>query len=142
MYRGYRQLRLNQPRHMIRRLLKRPSLPVFVPEHSNEVWLADFMSEALYPGTRFRTFNIIDDYNREVLAIEIDTSRRTKRIFPVREQLKTERELRQMIRVNNGPKFIAQTLQDWRKANRVLSYDNQPGRPTQNALLERFNRTF
>lgn len=142
IYRIYRQLGLNHPRRTKRRLPTRPSLPVFVPEGPNEVWSADFMSDALYHGPRFRTFNIIDDYNREVLAIEIDTSLRAERIIRVLERLKAERELPHMIRVDNGPEFLAQSLQDWGKANRVLIYHIQPGRPTQNAYIERFNRTY
>ncbi len=47
-----------------------------------------------------------------------------------------------MIRVDNGPEFLAQSLLDWGKANRVLIYHIQPGRPTQNAFIERFNRTY
>jgi len=101
IYRIYRQLGLNQPRRTKRRLPARPSLPVFVPEGPNEVWSADFMSDALYHGTRFRTFNIIDDFNREALAIEIDTSLRAERIIHVLDRLKTERELPHMIRVDN-----------------------------------------
>lgn len=142
IYRIYRQLGLNQPRRTKRRVPRRPSLPVFVPEGPNEVWSADFMSDALYHGSRFRTFNIIDDFNRETLAIEIDTSLRAERIIRVLERLKTERELPHMIRVDNGPEFLAQALQDWAKANRVLIYHIQPGRPTQNAFIERFNRTY
>ncbi len=116
--------------------------PCLVPEGPNEVWSADFMSDALYHGSRFRTFNILDDFNREVLTIEIDTSLRAERIIRVLERLKTERELPHMIRVDNGPEFLAQILQDWGKANRVLSYHIQPGHPTQNAFIERFNRTY
>ncbi len=142
MYRVYRQLGLNQPRRTKRRLPKRPSLPVFVPEGPNEVWAADFMSDALYQGTRFRTFNILDDFNREVLAIEIATSLRAERIIRVLDRLKADRELPQMIRVDNGPEFLAQALQDWGQATRVLIYHIQPGRPTQNAFIERFNRTY
>ena len=142
IYRVYRQLKLNQPRRTKRRLPKRPSLPVFVPEGRNEVWSADFMSDALYHGPRFRTFNIMDDFNREALAIEIDTSLRAERIIRVLERLKVERDLPHMIRVDNGPEFLAQALQDWGKANRVLIYYIQPGRPTQNAFIERFNRTY
>jgi len=59
------------------------------------------MSDALYHGTRFRTFNLIDDYNRETLAIEIDTSLRAERIVRVLDRLKTERELPHMLRVDN-----------------------------------------
>ncbi|GJL52374.1 MAG: hypothetical protein NPIRA01_36010 [Nitrospirales bacterium] len=115
---------------------------MFVPEGPNEVWSADFMSDAFYHGSRFRTFNLIDDCKREVLAIEIATSLRAERIVRVLERLKTERELPNMIRVENGPEFLAQALQDWGKANRVLIYYIHPGRPTQNAFIERFNRTY
>ena len=100
------------------------------------------MSDSLYHGPRFRTFTIIDNFTGEVLAIEIDTSLRTERVIRVLEQLKTERELPHMIRVDNGREFLAQGLQDWGKANRVLIYHMQPGRPTQNAFIERFNRTY
>lgn len=142
IHRIYRQLGLNQPRRTKRRVPTRPSLPVFVPEGPHEVWSADFMSDALYHGSRFRTFNLIDDFNREALVIEIDTSLRAERIIRVLDRLKAERELPHMIRVDNGPEFIAQSLQDWGKANRVLIYHIQPGCPTQNAFIERFNRTY
>lgn len=142
IYRVYRQLGLNQPRLTKRRLPTRPSISVFVPEAPSEVWSADFMSDALYHGTRFRTFNIIDDFNREVLAIEVDTSLRAERGIRVLDRLKAERELPHMIRVDNGPEFLSQQLHEWGKANRVLIYHIQPGRPTQNAFIERFNRTY
>jgi len=142
IYRIYRQLELHHSRPTKRRLPTRPSLPVFVPEGPNEVWLADFMSVALYHGTRFRTFNIIDEYNRKVLGLEIDTSLRAEWILRVLERLKAERELPHMIRVDNGPEFLAQSLQDWGKANRVLIYHIQPSRPTQNAFIVRFNYTY
>jgi putative transposase len=103
---------------------------VFVPAAPSEVLAADFMSDALYHGTRFRTFNIIDDFNREVLAIEGDTS------------LRAERELPHMIRMDNGPEFLSQQLHEWGKANRVLIYHIQSGCPRQNALIKRFNPTY
>jgi len=57
-----------------KRLPKRVQRPLLVPQTSGQVWSADFMSDALYEGKRIRTFNVIDDFNREILAIEIDTS--------------------------------------------------------------------
>lgn len=142
IYRIYRQLGLNHPRRTKRRLPTRASIPVFVPEAPNEVWSADFMSDALYHGPRFRTLNIIDDFNREVLAIEVDTSLKAVRVIRVLERLKANRELPHMLRVDNGPEFLAQSLHEWGKVNRVLIYHIQPGRPTQNAFIERFNRTY
>ena len=142
IYRIYKQLGLNQPRRTKRRVPTRSALPVFVPEGPNEVWSADFMSDALYQGTRFRIFNLIDDFNREVLAIEVDTSLRAERVIRVLDRVKGDRELPHMIRVDNGPEFLAQSLHDWGQTNRVLIYHIQPGRPTQNAFIERFNRTY
>ena len=99
------------------------------------------MGDALNYGTRFRTFNNTNDFNREVLAIEGDTSLRAERVIRVSDRLNTERELPHMIRVDNEPEFLSQQLHEWGKANRVLIYHIQSGRPTQNALIERFDRT-
>lgn len=65
---------------------------MFVLEAPSEIWSADFMSDALYHGPRFRTFTIIDDFKREVVAIEVDTSLRAERVIRVLDRLKAERE--------------------------------------------------
>lgn len=100
------------------------------------------MSDALYQGPRFRTFNVIDDFNREGLAIEIDTSLRAVRILRTLDRLKTERGVPDVLRVDNGPEFLSQALTDWAKENGVLIQYIQPGKPNQNAFIERFNRTY
>lgn len=85
----YVGLGLKQPRRRIRRKLpERERQPLFVPERQDHVWSADCMGDALYYGTRFRTFDVIDDRNREAPAIEIDTSLRAPRVVRVLEQLK------------------------------------------------------
>lgn len=142
IYRVYRQLGLNHPHRTKRRLPTRPSLSVFVPEGPSKVWSTDFVSDALSHGERFRTFNFIDDFNREALAIEIDTSLRTKRKILILERLKTERELKEMIQVDNGLEFVAQQLHEWGKANHLLIYHIQPCRPTQAPFIERFHPTY
>lgn len=68
VYRVYCELRLNQKRRTKRRLPERIRQPLLVPLQPNQVWSADFVSDALYAGKRFRTFNAIDDFNRECLA--------------------------------------------------------------------------
>jgi putative transposase len=100
------------------------------------------MSDTLYHGTCFRTFNVIDDHNREALAIEIDTSLRAARLVRVFERLKAERGLPDVLRVDNGPEFLSQALVAWCHANGVLIHHIQPGKPNQNACIERFNRTY
>lgn len=142
VYRVYSALGLNQPRRTKRRLPERERIPLLVPERANRVWSADFMSDALYQGPRFRTFNIIDDFNREGLAIEIDTSLRAARILRTLDRLKAARGLPDVLRVDNGPEFLSQILTDWAKENGVLIQYIQPGKPNQNAFIERFNRTY
>lgn len=74
IYRVYCKLNLNQKRRTKKRLPKRVQQPLLVPQQTNQVWPADFMSDSLYAGRRFRTFNVIDDFNRELVHVEIDTS--------------------------------------------------------------------
>ena len=100
------------------------------------------MSDALYRGPRFRTFNVIDDHHREALAIEIDTSLRAQRVLRVFERLKVERGLPDVLRVDNGPEFLSHEFKDWMKENGVLIQYIQPGKPNQNAFIERFNRSY
>jgi putative transposase len=99
------------------------------------------MSDMLYYGTRFRTFNIIDDFNREALAIEIDTSLRAPRVVRVLERLKEQGRIPDVLRVDNGPEFLSECLSQWCQDNGVLLQYIQPGKPNQNAYIERFNRT-
>ena len=86
MYRVSCLLKLNLRRRPKKRVPSRDPMPLLVPQKPNPVWSADFMSDALYNGVRFRTFNVLDDFNREALKIEIDTSlpsRRLVRVFEV-----------------------------------------------------------
>lgn len=142
LYRVYCALGLNQPRRKKRQLPERPRETLFVPQRPDQVWSADFMSDALYNGVRFRTFNIIDDHNREALAIEIDTSLRAPRLIRVLERLKDQRGLPDVLRVDNGPEFLSGQLSEWCQAHGVFIQYIQPGKPNQNAYIERFNRTY
>ena len=83
--------------------------------------------------------NVIDDFNRQVLRIETDTSLPSQRVIRVLEQLKETRGLPNMIRVDNGPEFISHKLDAWCKDHKITLAFIQPGKPTQNAYVERFN---
>lgn len=102
----------------------------------------DFMHDTLYCGKRFRTLNIIDEGVREALAIEVDTSLPALRVIRVLEQLKESYPLPEQIRVDNGPELISSKLVAWCEMNRIRLHHIQPGKPTQNAYIERFNRTM
>ena len=97
------------------------------------------MSDSLWDGRKFRLLNIIDDFNREVLAIEVDTSIPASRVIRTLEQIRLYRGLPQMIRVDNGPEFISDKFDSWCKFNHIQLVFIQPGKPMQNGFVERFN---
>ena len=142
VHRVYRQMGLNHKRRTKKRLPRRERQELFVPQSPNEVWSADFMADALYCGRRFRTFNVIDDHNREAVDIEIDTSITGLRLIRVFERLKVERGLPDVLRVDNGPEFLADSFTEWAEDNGMMIRYIQPGEPNQNAYIERFNRTY
>ncbi|SCZ66810.1 Integrase core domain-containing protein [Thiohalomonas denitrificans] len=134
VYRVYCARKLNKKRRAKRRLPPRERQRLSVPEQPNQVWSADFMSDALYCGRRFRTFNIIDDFNREAVHIEIDTSLNSARLIRVFEQVKTERGLPEVLRVDNGPEFLGKVFTEWAETNDMTIRYIQPGKPNQKRL--------
>jgi putative transposase len=139
LYRVYTDLKLNVRRRYRKRLPARVKQSLHQPNGINEVWSVDYMSDALWDGRKFRLLNIVDDYNREVLHIETDTSLPTIRLIRALEYLKEFRGLPQLMRVDNGPEFISAKLDMWCKENSITLVFIQPGKPMQNAYVERCN---
>ncbi len=102
IYRVYKLMKLNLRRAAKRRLPKRERLPLYVPRLPDSVWSADFMSDALICGRRFRLFNVVDDFNREALHVEVDTSITSERLIRVFEHLRRTRGLPQVLRTDNA----------------------------------------
>ena len=123
---------------MKKRLATREPMPLMVPLRPNQIWSADFMSDVLYHGMRFRTFNVLDDFNREVLAIEIDTSLSSMRLIRVFEQLIATRGLPDVLRTDNGPEFLGQCFTTWCRDNSILIDYIEPGKTES----ERLHRTI
>lgn len=142
VYRIYKAMGLNKPRRIKRTLPKRIAKPLVVHPFSNHQWALDFMHDSLYCGKRFRTLNVIDEGTRECLAIEVDTSLPSGRVIRVLEQLKGERGLPKQLRLDNGPELISAVFVDWCEANEIELLHIQPGKPTQNGFVERFNGSF
>lgn len=140
--RVYKLLKLNIRRKRKRRLPQREKVPLQQPHSINQKWSMDFMSDALTDGRKFRTLNIIDDFNREVLALEADTSLPARRVVRVLERVIAERGKPQGIRVDNGPEFISSTLERFCKEQDIALQFIKPGKPMQNGYVERFNRTY
>lgn len=139
VYRVYTMLGLNIWRRAKKRLPARAKQTLFQPQKPNQVWSLDFMHDSLWNGRSYRLLNVIDDYNRQVLWIETDTSLPALRVIRVLSQLKEVRGLPKMIRVDNSPEFISQKLDQWCKEHHITLAFIQPGKPTQNAYIERLN---
>jgi putative transposase len=142
VYRVYRALRLNRPRRVKRRVPKRVLQPLLAPAALNGTWALDFMSDTLYDGRRFRTLNVLDEGNREALAVEVGTSIPGSRVAGVLDQLIAIHGAPRAVRCDNGPELISEALRDWAERHGVALHHIQPGKPNQNAYIERFNRTY
>lgn len=141
VYRIYRELELNLRIKPKRRIKRDKPDALSVPTAVNQVWSMDFMSDTLSDGRSLRTFNVIDDYNREGLGIEVDLSLPSARVVRCLEQIIEWRGKPAAIRLDNGPEYISQTLIEWANKQQITLMYIQPGKPTQNAYIERFNRT-
>ena len=100
------------------------------------------MSDALWGDRRFRTFNVVDDFNREGLAIDVDFNLPAPRIVRTLDRIAAERGYPRKLRLDNGPELISVTLADWAEQHNVMLEFIKPGRPMQNGFIERFNRSY
>lgn len=142
IHRVYKILKFNIKRKGKRRLPARILQPLEAVQTINSSWSMDFMTDSLLSGRKFRTLNLMDDYNREALAIEVDTSLPAERVIRVLEQVTGWRGVPKRIRVDNGPEFISSALGLWCEEKGIALQFIQPGKPTQNAYIERFNGSF
>jgi putative transposase len=141
VYRIYRELELNLRIKPYARLVRETPQPLAVPEAINQVWSMDFMHDQLSDGRSFRLFNVIDDFNREGLAIDVDFSLPAIRVIRSLDQIIEWRGKPTAIRCDNGPEYISGALQQWADQNGIRLDYIQPGNPQQNAYIERYNRT-
>ena len=139
VYRVYRAEGLLVRRRKRKRIgaVERPAL--VMPSGPNQRWSMDFISDALNTGRKFRSLNIVDDYNRECLAAEVDTSLTGARVVRVLERLGEERGLPQTLVLDNGPEFAGRALDVWAYSQSVKLHFIDPGKPVQNAFVESFN---
>ena len=141
VYRIYKLLELNLRIKPRRRLVRAAPQPLRVPASINEVWSMDFMHDNLSDGRTYRLFNVLDDFNREGLGIEVDLSLPASRVIRSLEQIIDWRGKPKVIRCDNGPEYLSGVLQQWSRRKGIRIDYIQPGQPQQNAYVERFNRT-
>lgn len=129
-------------KRMKRKRFDNPANPISVPLERNEEWAMDFMSDALARGSRFRTLNIIDQYNRKCLGIDIRTSMPSRAVITFLERMIEKHGKPKGIRTDNGSEFTSHLFQRWLEEKDIKWIKIQKGKPQQNAIIERFNKTY
>jgi putative transposase len=112
------------------------------PTAPNQLWTMDFMSDALGDGRSFRTLNLVDAFTRQCLTIEADTCLGGERVVRMLDGIVAQRGKPQVIQIDNGPEFRSKALDLWASINGVRLHFIEPGKPTQNGLIESFNGRF
>jgi putative transposase len=139
VYRIYRELNLQVRKKRRKRRTCRGLAPFILPQKPNERWSMDFMCDSLASGRKFRTLNVIDDFTRECLAIEVATSISGKRVARVLDRLVAFRGKPNGIVCDNGTEYTSKALSEWSKSRDIPLLFIEPGKPMQNALVESFN---
>jgi len=141
VYRVYKELELNLRIKPRKRLVREKPEALTVPQSVNQVWSMDFMHDQLEDGRTFRLLNVIDDFNREAIGMEVDFSLPSERVIRELQQIISWRGKPQVIRCDNGPEYVSAAIQSWASDTGIKLEYIQPGNPQQNAYVERFNRT-
>jgi putative transposase len=141
VYRIYRELELNMRIKPRKRLVREKPGELAVPGQPNETWSMDFMADRLEDTRAFRLLNVLDDFNREGLGIEVDFSLPAQRVIRSLDQIIEWRGRPKAIRVDNGPEYVSSALRQWAEDHGIVLNYIQPGKPQQNAYVERYNRT-
>lgn len=138
----YCELKLNIKIKPKKRLAPRTAKTLSVPSKPNHTWSIDFMHDVLSHGRRFRTMNVIDDHRRQCLGIKIAFSLPSRATSQHLDEIALTRGYPKIIRLDNGPEHIASHFKEWAELHGIILQFIQPGKPAQNAYIERFNRTY
>jgi putative transposase len=124
--------------------IKREYRDLLAPDKVNEGWAMDFLSDwVVGPGQqKVRIINIMDECSRKALWTEAHTSICAKTLTGILDKVVEWRGCPAYIRCDNGPEFISGKLSEWADTNKVDIQFIQPGKPTQNGLIERLNGTL
>lgn len=142
VYRLYTEAGLAVRKRTRKRIAPHGRQPLTLPDTPNQVWSMDFVADGLSNGRRLRCLTIVDDFTKESVGIEVDTSITGMRVARMLTVLKDRRGLPQVIRCDNGPEFAGKILDAWAYENGVALRFIEPGKPVQNAYIESFNGRF
>jgi putative transposase len=135
----YREERLMVKRRR-RKSAAQARVPAPLPMRLNERWSIDFMSDATANGRKLRLFNAVDDFSREAIAMDVDTSITAMRVARILDRAAAERGgYPTAIVCDNGPEFASRELDRWAHQHAVLLDFIDRGKPVQNCFVESFN---
>lgn len=140
--RVYKKLGMARRRKIKRRIPNPEKKMLLQPIRPNLTWSLDFMEDRLENGRKFRTLNILDDYNREALTIEVDFSFPAYKVVKMVKRVIEWRGIPEEIRSDNGTELIAKDFELFCENSGITHIRIQKGRPNQNGYVERFNRAF
>jgi len=139
VYRLYREEHLQVRRRKRKKATAAPRPAAPIATHPNHVWAADFVSDALSSGRRFRVMTLEDVFTRESPTVEADTSIPGARVVRVLERAAAEQGYPEWLRTDGGPEFTGKDVDQWASVHGVRLHVIDPGKPTQNAFIESFN---
>jgi putative transposase len=142
VYRLYREENLQLPKRRRKHLRSVRRQPLAPAEMLNARWSMDFMSDAFADGRRFRVLNVIDDFSRECLAIEVGTSLPGIVVTRVLDRIAAKRGYPAVIVTDNGPEFRGREMDAWAFRHGIRLHFIDPGKPMQNGFVESFNDKF
>jgi len=119
VYRLYRELELNLRIKPRKRFVREKPEPLAVPQGINETWSMDFMHDGLSDGRSYRLLNVLDDFNREGLGMEVDISLPSERVIRTLDRIIEWRGKLNQIRCDNGPEYISSKLLAWAKKHDI-----------------------
>lgn len=133
-------LRLPPKRSRIKRVYQ----DLLAPDRVNQGWAMDFLSDWVVGpnGHKVRIINILDECSRKALWTEAHASISAKTLIEVLDKVIEWRGCPSYIRCDNGPEFISSQLALWAEQNKIEIRFIQPGKPSQNGLIERLNGTL
>ena len=142
VYRVYKKMHYEKRVRLKKRLPARVKNPLEQPLEPFTTWSLDFVNDVLECGRKFRVLNIIDDSDRVAVAQEVSMAFPAQRVIRTLEKVIWLNGKPRNIRCDNGPEFISKEFQDWCAGNDIRILFTQPGKPTQNSYIERFNGSY
>jgi putative transposase len=140
--RVYREAGLRIRKRRRRKQVSTPRVPRPVAAAANTQWTLDFITDAFTSGRTFRVLSIVDEFTRECLALRADVSQPSVKVVAALEEIASGRGVPQRLILDNGPEFVAKTLDAWAYARGVELSFTRPAKPVDNCFVESFHDKF